>query len=341
MPFLARFLFLILAASAPTLARANEDLEQAVDLWLQGNDQQSLLMLADLARSGNADARLLLARIETNDLGPSPYRVSLPSAEARALFRHVPKGTVFGRTWLFMEAAVENELAQALMQAVRPEPDPNLIVELNRLGERQATDYPTRIIALYGSQEMKEALRQSPDLVPELRPYLDYLIGPPEPRGDGIAALRHITAGQEPVSADDPETLGMAGILALGYGYGDISASNRWRSAVEGWLLSAQATQPIADLCTSQCGSEAPSCAFAFLALLGGYYEVIRVDSPLEKLVPQERFLNSPRARLMVLRKAALARAETNLTLLADRAQIAEMSLCAANLIADERLAYQ
>lgn len=323
------------------VAQAQASLTRATDQWLQGEDEQSLNALADLARKGNADARLLLGRIETMDLGPSPYRMSLTKLETRALFRDISGHGLFGRTWISVEAALDNELARIFQRAAQPVPRLGLIERLNRLGEHQAADHPTRILAHYGDAEMRKKLRAAEFLMTDLIPYLDYLSGAPEPRVDGLSALRYIVSNpNENISASDPDTFEMAGLLSLGFGSGNHNAKNRWRPAVENWLLSTPSTQPIADLCRDNCSDEAGHCAVAFLALSGGYYQVIRVDSPLEKLIPQDVFLASPRARLMALRRAALARSETNMTWLADHGEIAEISECAADLIVGERQKY-
>ncbi len=325
-----------LLGGAPAMAESR--LETAVELWLNGDDAHSLPMLAEMAADGHVEARVLLAQIETTDLGPSPYRQSLRPDQARDLFRYAD-GSPFSKSWLVVEADAGNERAQALLKAKFADPDPDLIATLNRLGEHQATDRPTRIVALYGDQAMRKALAANPDVMQDLRPYLAYLTDKPEPRGDGLAALRHIQP--DAVNAAQPGALGMAGVLALGLGYGDTSPDNPWRPAVEQWLMSATSTQPIADLCTAQCAEGVADCAFAFLALSGGYFEAIRIDSPLEAVIPQARFLNSPRARLMVLRRAALARTETNLNWLSDTADGAEFSMCALDLIRQERRKYR
>ncbi|SDX28664.1 hypothetical protein SAMN05444358_104164 [Ruegeria halocynthiae] len=330
---------LILAAQILVMpARADSSLGQAVALWLQGDDMQALPMLAELAAEGDVDARLLLGRIETSDLGLSPYRQSLGPERSRKLFRQ-KDWSAFGQSWLTVEARAGNELAQALQQAKRPEPDLDLIAKLNAFGEHQATDYPTRIVALYGDVDMREKLLADDQVMQALKPYLTYLSQTPEPRGDGLAALRHIQP--EPVDASSDQALGMAGLLALGLGYGDVSPDNPWRVSVESWLMSSDSTRPIAQLCTEHCADDAPACAFAFLALTGGYFEAIRIDSPLETVIPQEEFLDSPRARLMVLRRAALARTETNLDWLSSTEPAAALSACAIKLINEERQAYK
>lgn len=139
------------------------------------------------------------------------------------------------------------------------------------------------------------------------------------------------------VNAANGETLGMAGILALGLGYGDTSGQNRWRKDVEGWILGSQSTRPIADLCRHRCPGETAQCGFAILALTGGYFEAIRLDTPLESTIPQAVFLQSPRARNMALRRAVWARTETNLDWLSEAEDVEGLSMCAAEMIRSER----
>lgn len=320
-------------------AAAGSDLQDAIDLWLGGNDSDSLPILSKLAKSGDTDARLLLAQIEVTDKGPSPFRLSLDKQQARDLFRQVDTTSPFAASWLTVEAQEGDDLAQSLLQARSAEPNPGVINRLAMLGERQATDHPSRIVSLYGSAEDRQDLLGNPYLLPELTPYVAYLSHDPEPRGDGLAALRHITGETDDVDATDPETLGMAGLLALGFGFGDADPSNRWHKPVQNWVMNAPETRPIANLCRAHCGSQAPSCGMAMMALAGGYYEVIRIDSPLEKLISQETFLNSTRAQLMTLRRAALARSETNNP--PELRKIAAYSQCAADLIEAERKAYR
>lgn len=322
-------------------ALAQSVFDDAVDAWLQGDDQKSLPVLADLAREGHNKARVLLARIESMDRGPSPYRLSLSSPERRALFRDTSGPSRFGRSWLAVEAAEGNRLAEMFLRSRKPVAQLQTHFALWQAGERQATDYPTRIVALYGSSSARNGLASSEMMLPELKPYLAYLIDDPEPRGDGLAALRHMLGlTAEKVRADDPDTLGMAGFLALGFGFGDMSAENAWRGPIEDWLLRAPEARPIADLCRAECPRAPRACAVAFMALSGGYYEIVRLDSPYEAVIPQEMFLNSPRARLMTVRRAALARDEPNQKWLADGPGISRISACAADLVLDARAQY-
>ncbi len=332
---------IVLCSSFAALAQGDEKLQDAIETWLSGNDVASLPQLSTLAASGNTSARLLLGRIETEDLGASPYLMSLNLGQRKALFRRATH-SAFGESWLSFEAKSGNELAQALLDANRPEANLEVIRSLTEFGEHQATDHAVRILALYGTEEEKTDLLNSPALLPELKPYLEYLSGTPEPRGDGLAALRHMAPQkQDRVKPDDPDSIGMAGFLALGLGFGDHSEANTWRPVVEDWLMTDRAVRPIASLCRARCPNAAPQCAFAFLGLSGGYFEAIRYDSPLEALIPQQRYVDSPRARLTVLRRSVRARTETNLQWLSELPELAQISQCAVDTIQGERAKYE
>ncbi|QBF30271.1 hypothetical protein [Thalassococcus sp. S3] len=327
---------LTLAVAGLPLASSSDRFETAVSLWLDGDDAGALPEFADLAQQGHALARILLAQIELMDKGPSQFRRNLTPDQARALFRRSSTDGGPATSWLAVEDQQGNALARALRASRFPDVQPELIDELREMGEAQATDYPTRILALYGTSEDRRALLKSDALLPELRPYLLYLENNPELQGDGIYVLRHITGLGDMIDGADEDTRGIAGLLALGYGYGDTNPDNRWHATVTDWIMTDEATRPIADLCRGECGAQAGACGFALTALTGGYFEVIRLDSPLETVIPQDTFLSSPRARLMALRRAAFTRAETAGPRASIR-EIAEMSQCAADLVAQAR----
>ncbi|MEM7173596.1 MAG: hypothetical protein AAF530_25780 [Pseudomonadota bacterium] len=342
--FLSFILLALVAESrAAELSGTQEpSFKKAVDLWLDGNDRDSLPQLARLARDGNPAARLLLARIERKDRAPSAYIDGLTTKARLDLFRAPKHEGLFRKTWLQVEAANGNPLAQALQRANGPEVDLDLIRDLRAAGEFQATDHPLRIAALYGGPSEHDALLDEALILPELVPYVSYNRGPPEPRGDGLAALRMMAGPDDSgdITPSDPDSLGMAALLALGFGFGDLSPGNRWRPTVESWLLNNPATRPMAELCRQACPTavdDGPGrCAIAAMALTGGYYEIIRLDSPLESVIPQADFLASERARTMTLRQAATTLAETGAEL-ASIDEIAAHSPCMAKLVAGER----
>ena len=316
--------------SNPVLAQ-DIDLERAVELWLADDDAQSLPALAELAEGGNADARILLARLESQDLGPSFFRKSLSRDETRALFRTKSSG-LFPKTWLQVEAENGNELATLLLASHQPDVDASLIKNLFDIGEAQASDHPTRILALYGTKADRQAIYDGAHVLDELRPYLRYLNEPPEKVADGIWALRKILGEEARVTAENLDDEAMARTLALGYGFGSIAPENPHFDAVSNWVLNDPATRPIAAICNQSCPQDQNRCAMAALALSGGYYEVIRLDSPLERLIPQTKFLQSDRAEAMTLRRIAFQRTETD-DLMAIPGELAGYSQCFADLI--------
>jgi hypothetical protein len=338
-----KWILLLATLCLPVWAWADESaFEDAVALWLEGNDAESLPQLATLAQGGHADARILLAQIEVKDRGHSPFRAGLIPAEARAIFRKDAGYGGFSKSWLAIEAQAGNPLAVALLNTRHPRPDPVLISTLHSLGEFQAKDYPIRMVALYGTLGQKEVLSGSDYMLDELRPYLEYHMDPKEPHGDGTAALRHMAPfANDMINNAEMEPDGISGVLALGYAFGDTSSENPWRGLVEDWIMTAPAARPIADLCRAQCASEVTGCGFAMLALSGGYFEVVRLDTPVESIIAQDRFLASPRARLMTLRRSALAKHNANRGWLATAEEVSEISVCAADLITRTRAEYE
>jgi len=306
-------------------------LQRTVRLWLDDNDEASLPALAALARAGNPAARLLLARIERYDRAPSAYLTSLSKQARLSLFRAPRNESGFYPTWLRIESVRGNPLATALERARRPYVDLQLIETLYRAGEIQASDHPVRIASIYGDQKTHGTLLQSDYLITELVPYVRSYRIPAQQQADGLEALRTIT-GDSTIDITDEDTSQVARMLSLGYPFGEISVSSRWRSTIENWLMTSTASRPVAALCQQQCGDQAGACAVALLGLTGGYYELIRLDSPLESVISQDVFLNSPRARRSALQRAALTHSETAEELMSI-AQIEKVSECAAALV--------
>ena len=89
----------------------------------------------------------------------------------------------------------------------------------------------------------------------------------------------------------------------------------------------------MANLCHRHCRkTDLTACAIAAFGLVGGYYELIRFDSPLENVISQDRFLDSPRAQGMVKRRIANAATEAGVRVFSE-AELAQHSQCLANAI--------
>lgn len=292
-------------------------LVSAIDDWLDDDDASSLHVLSRLATDGNIAARLLLARIEITDRAPSAYVQRLSRAERLALYR--PPGTgVFRPTWLRKEAASGNTLAQALQASMTLGLNIPAIQTLLGVGEKEAIEHLVRKVAVDGSESDHRELASLLPAQSELAPYLYAFQYASEGYTPGETALRHMlrTMGVQPENLrNDPDARVAATYVELGYQAGDLTPrfgpGNRFFDSVIGWVLTTPAGLPLAGLCRWRCtDAEIHSCVATGLGLAGGYYEIIRLDTPLENIIPQQQFLKSTRARNMALRRIAFAKTE-------------------------------
>ncbi len=318
----------------------NNEFKAAVQLWLENDDQSSLPLLSELAKQGNVAARLLLARIDKMDRAPSDFLDNMPREQRLTLMRSNKANGPFYPSWLEVEAQNNNPLAVELRKTQTPHVDLQTIENLRTLGEPQATDHLIRIAALYGGEKVHRELLNRKLVLEELKPYLYSQSLPPKKRADGVEAMLHIAAQTNTEIAEpdltDPDTLNLALFLSLGIPYGEVNKTNQWFSMISQWLFNSDTTLPIADLCNQHCPADSASCAATIFGLSGGYYEVVRLDSPLESIISQIEFLKSERARQMTLRRAALMRAEHGGEL-ATLEKIAQQSRCLADLVAEQR----
>ncbi len=155
----------------------------------------------------------------------------------------------------------------------------------------------------------------------ELTPYLKGFLYMQEGVTTGQTALQYMIGHIKDVPpesvglGDDPDVHSAMVFVDVGYQAGNRASeygqSNRYFDTVASWVTTAPETKAIASLCRRACGDgEMPACANTAFGLLGGYYEVIRFDSPLEAVIPQDRFLSSPRAVGMTLRRIAFSTTE-------------------------------
>ena len=344
-------LALLLSACAqtpkPVVIEGSEDprFEAAVEYWLRDDDIRSLPQLAALAAEGNTAARLLLGRIEVSERAPGAFVRSLTRTERMTLFRPPAEGRAFRSSWLRSEARAGQPLAQALDEALSLGVNLPAIQRLYALGEREAAEHLVIKIAIDGSQDEKDELAELMGAEADLLPYLRSFGPVHEPSAMGRNAFRHIRAV---MGVSDPETLPShpdadAAILFLGIGYQSgfsadrFSPRNRFYPLVSRWMERAPQTQPIVATCRRICAAEeVQRCAIVALGMTGGYYEAIRLDSPLENIIPQARYRKSERARATALRRVAFARSEL-LEELFPEDDIRARSICLADAVLEER----
>ncbi|MEP0944302.1 MAG: hypothetical protein ABJH63_08705 [Rhizobiaceae bacterium] len=316
----------------------------AVDTWLDDNDADSLPVLASLARNGNVAARLLLARMEMTDWAPSDYVRGLSRAERLNLFRAESKGSKFRSSWLKVEKSAGNPVAAALLQSAALGVNIDTIRTLYEIGEIEATYHLVVKVAVEGSLQEREELAGIIAANSELAPYLRAFHHSQDTATTGRTALQHMIGmirEVEPASVKlgaDSQLENAKVYVEFGFRAGskaiDFGKDNRFYDALSAWVLNSEEGKPIANLCRRACpGEELTACANIAFGLVGGYYEAIRFDSPLEAIIPQARYLSSIRATGMALRRIALARSEADELPLTKRV-VREQSICLAEAVA-------
>lgn len=113
-------------------AEAKDELETAIELWLQDDDEKAIPMLAKLAASGNRDAALMLGQLEKRSVALSPYLAELPLNARTALLKAPGGGS--GVSWLEV-VADSSELAAALLLSHDPYTVVEGVTELFEQGE--------------------------------------------------------------------------------------------------------------------------------------------------------------------------------------------------------------
>lgn len=330
-------------ADTPVAGSHDPEFVQATQRWLDDDDRQSLPALAQLARDGNRAARLLLARIETTDRAFRPFVANLSRRKRHDLFRASQGSSLFPPSWLKVESDRGDPLARALFKSTSGEIDIAAVERLYALGENEATEHLVRKVAVDGSQSEREALLQV--LIPraELEPYLQGFYRARSGITTGKTGLQFIVGiidGVEPESVvleRNRETHVAEQYVDLGYQSGKQTIGdwkqNPYYEAIARWTLEASPARPAANFCRDICADdELTACAAVTFGLIGGYYEVIRFDSPLESIIPQDRFLQSQRAIGMITRRLAAARTEANEAIFTHE-ELAARSQCLADAI--------
>ena len=328
-------------AQASELAGSNDPaFEAAVELWLEDNDSDSLPELARLAADGNIAARLLLSRIAATDQAPSDFIEGLSRKERVELFRSTSGEGLFRPTWLKTESKAGNPLAAALLESSALVVNLEAIKNLYEIGEPEAAYDLIREAAGNGSKQEKAALVEFLPVGSEMLPYVLALQDPQAGSSPGDTALQHISGRAELTAAD---TDAAANFVEFGYQTGvqnsDFDFGNEYFDDLAGWIETAPAAAPMANLCRQHCSAdEFPGCAVTAFGVLGGYYKAVKFDSPMQTLIEQSRYTASPRATGMVMRRLAFARsAAASGEPLISAGELEEKSLCLAKAVAEVR----
>ncbi len=340
--------FITQSAQADDLSGIDDPaLLAAVEVWLEDNDPDSLPVFAALAGEGNKAARLLLARIVATEQAASNFVSGLSRKERIDLFHSDSGKGLFRPTWLKSEMQAGNKLAAVLLESSLTTVNVPAIRTLYEIGEEEATYNPIRMVATSGSQDDKKELASFLPPGSELTPYLRAQQKPVKGFTTGHAALQMIIGGSEAVGStsiftgSEHDTGAAVDFVEFGYQNGvEASAfdqTNSYYDDLAEWIETDSATAPIATLCHRICNNEGTSsCAITAFGLAGGYYKVIKFDSPLQALIEQSRYVTSDRAVGMVLRRVSFVKTAAGTPMISD-GDLGEKSVCLAKAVAEVR----
>jgi hypothetical protein len=335
-------------AQADDLAGKDDPaLQAAIELWLQDNDADSLAQFAALASAGNVAARLLLARIEATEQAASNFVYGLSRKQRMELFRSDSGTGLFRPSWLKTEKLAGNKVAAVLLESSNTSVNVPAIRTLYAIGEQQAAYDLIREVAGVGAPQDKEELASLLPPGAELMPYLRALSNPVSGFTPGHAVLQSIIGGDEAAHSGnifpgpEADTTAAAEFVEFGYQNGveasKFDAHNSYYDELANWIETASSTAPIASLCRRVCaGEEVKSCAVTAFGLAGGYYKVIKFDSPLEALIEQSRYVESARAIGMLLRRISFVKTAAGTAMITD-ADLGNRTACLAKKVAEIR----
>ncbi len=256
----------------------------AVQMWLQGDDLDSLEELSKLARSENRAAQVLLASIANRGILHRHATSGLTREERIALLR-IPGG-LSGRSWI-AEAAKDEPLATALLQLSKSEERAAAIAALFELGEAQTALLAVESMLYRGDGK---ALIDLYDRLPaEAQPLLHWLLyqaknsGLNEYVGSALAAIE-LDAEELSLSRLDWIALGPLTIVENRDVARAVTSLNRM---VKPWT-------PVRSFCEERCQDTADACTTVGASLLFGM-GAFPLRSPLESAIPNSVYWSSPR----------------------------------------------
>jgi hypothetical protein len=258
----------------------------AQNLWLAGDEAQSLPALSRLAQDGNTAAQLLLGVIDTTAGLQGDWLMALPRQGRIDLLR--APGGISGMNWLRL---ADDPIARAWLQLWDGQATAEVILTFARLGEARAAREAGLVLA--ARQKSGFGAVADDPVYPHALLALairDWRLHDPDRARAAEAAL--------PPGDPQHEVL-------------DFTPRATPQALTE-WIATAPEGAPLLAFCANQCPSEpAPVCHAAALGAVGGYFGLMRLGAPVEALMPSPDFNRSPMGIATILRQIrgeALAR---------------------------------
>ncbi|MBN9668918.1 hypothetical protein [Roseibium aggregatum] len=305
---------------------ADENLSDAIDAWLADDDERAIPALAELAKSGNVDAQILLGQINRRPGAPSNYLGGFSRKEQNALMK--APGGLSGVPWLSV-IETDNQTAVALRNASDPKFRLKGIEALLDLEEGAPTILPiikqlndgnyAKTIRLSGHENFPADVRFVAWLAALLVDESEYSAQRTAllTEWDGklaeydVGALIVLPGSQSLMTPEEASALAsqfaVAKVLrALAYERGDLEPVSSLPGAdqADRVLLEDEALKPLAGLCADECPQSGITCVRTLYYGVGGFMGLLALQTPLERLIPSEVYLGSERYKSDIKRKA-------------------------------------
>ena len=315
-------IFLLLVPASLQSADATEGLEEAISAWLDDRDDAAVPALAVLAASGNTDAQLLLGQIEQRSGALSPYLAAFGEDERQNLLK-APDGV----SWLDILAA-DDPMAQAIRAVKTPGQRVDGFESLLDLGE---TGPAIALMDLLYKDDVGTGetvdLSLHPNFPREMQHFawlsIQFPIDIPAAQvhrldtdfherlaENDLAALELLSVLQLfLVGQSRAEYLSKIELAKVLTGYvreGDLTEvlATPAATVVDQLLVQAPSMQTVAGLCEVTCPKSISACLRTLYFGLDGFWGISAIQTPVERLVPSARYLDSKRHRADILRTA-------------------------------------
>lgn len=307
---------------APPVAEAAEGLEPAIEAWLADDDETALPLLAERAKAGDRDARILLARIEseTPPGGASAFYTGLGRRDRIGLLR--APGGLSGRSWL--QTLEDDPLAEAFLAAKLPDATTEVAETLIANGADAAGSFLIWEILnrgrwdLIGTLPQQGPMAETLDYLAWIRGYLienrrlnseDWTLffrSEPEGRALGVMAVAKLSNLLGRGQRFTPFLLDVAAGLRANI----VPLAERNQLTVFGNRLRQDAErdpvlQPLAAICAAHCSGAMPACMVQAMTAVGGYEGLYVQRTPYAAAIPVARYAGSERARATLMRRIA------------------------------------
>ncbi len=323
-------------ADRQTLSETTPELDTAIDAWLDDRDDVAIPMLAELAAAGDEDAMILLGQIARRSYAFSKFLDDIGRKERNALIK--APGGLSGTTWL-RQVVQQKDLADALLGIDNPGNRAQSTAKLLDMDEHgQAI---RQLLRQLDGPEGPELFRlaQRPDFPTEIRvaPWT-VAVWYPHLAPSALEVGLNLSQGLSALEAGELQgyifarfnEAGLKERLNLGASISERDFELGWllwtgritkeseektpdrltdrekdqlRAEVLALLADTPETRGIVSLCSRYCPNSREGCTWAIYDKIGGYFSLIEVQSPVEKLIPSSRYFASPRYEADMVRK--------------------------------------